>query len=174
MKKILFIIAKDGFRDEEYFVTKEVLKNNFEIITASDGNKNEIALGSLGGEEKIDLNLKEVNINEFDAIIFVGGPGALKHLDNEISYKIIKEASEKNKILAAICISPVILAKAGVLKGKKATVWSSNIDKSAIKILKEYGAEYIDEDVIEDGNIITANGPLAAEKFGRKIKEKLL
>jgi protease I len=174
MKRILFIIAKEGFRDEEYFITKEILEKDFEITTASDGKKDEIALGSLGGEAKIDLNINDVNVDDYDAIIFVGGPGALNHLDNETSYKIAKEALEKNKILSAICISPVILAKAGVLKDKKATVWSSPMEKSPIKILEQNGAEYIDEDVVEDENIITANGPHAAEKFGKKIREKLL
>ncbi|MGC8981594.1 MAG: DJ-1/PfpI family protein [Minisyncoccia bacterium] len=174
MKKVLFIIAKEGFRDEEYFITKEILEKDFEIITASNCNKDEIALGSLGGEAKIDLNIKDVKVDDYDAIIFVGGPQALKHLDNEISYRIANEALEKNKILSAICISPLILAKAGVLKDKKATVWSSPLDKSPIKLLEEKGAKYVDNDVVEDGNLITGNGPNAAEEFAKKIREKLL
>ena len=80
---------------------------------------------------------------------------------------------EKQKILAAICIAPAILAKAGVLEGKNATVWSSVLDKGPIKILEENGANYVEKDVVVDGNIITANGPQAASEFGRKIVEIL-
>lgn len=173
MKRVLFIIAKENFRDEEYFIPKSILEKEFEVKTASNTKPNSIALGFLGGEAQVDINYEEVNVNDFDAIIFVGGQGALKNLDNEISYKIAREAVEKNKILCAICIAPVILAKAGVLKDKKATVWHSELDKAPIKILEENGAIFVDEDVVEDGNIITANGPKAAEKFGNKILEKL-
>ncbi len=173
MKKILFVIAKTDFRDEEYFIPKSILEKEFEVKTASNGKAGEIALGFLGGEANIDLNIKDVNVDDYDAVIFVGGAGALKNLDNEDSYKLIKEVVGKNKLLCAICIAPTILAKAGVLKGKKATVWHSEIDKSPIKVLEENGAIFVDEDVVEDENLITANGPKAAEKFGNKILEKL-
>jgi protease I len=175
MKKVLFVIAKTDFRDEEYFIPKSILEKEFIVETASNGNKGEIALGFLGGETNIDVNIKDVNVDDYEAIIFVGGAGALKNLDNEDSYKLIRETIEKNKnkLLCAICIAPTILAKAGILKGKKATVWHSDLDKSPIKVLEENGAIFVDEDVVEDANIITANGPKAAEKFGQKILEKL-
>jgi len=173
MKKILFVLAKQDFRDEEYFIPKDILEKEFEVKIASNGDKGEIALGFLGGEAKIDLNIKDVNVDDYSVIIFVGGAGALKNLDNEDSYRIIKEAVQKNKLLCAICIAPTILAKAGVLKNKKATVWHSDLDKFPIKILEENGAIFVDEDVVEDENLITANGPKAAEKFGKKILEKL-
>lgn len=172
MKKVLFIIAKQDFRDEEYFIPKSILEKEFQVFTASNTN-NKIALGALGGEANVDFNYENVNVDDYEAIIFVGGPGALKNLDNETSYKIAKEAVEKNKILCAICIAPTILAKAGVLKDKKATVWHTELEKGPIKVLEENGAIFVDEDVVEDGNIITANGPKSAEKFGKKILEKL-
>jgi protease I len=67
----------------------------------------------------------------------------------------------------------VILAKAGVLKEKRATVWSSPLDRGPVRILKENGAIYEDKDVVQDGKIITANGPGAAEEFGQKLVEIL-
>jgi protease I len=82
---------------------------------------------------------------------------------------LAKETIEKDKILAAICISPVILANAGVLKGKKATVWSSPLDKNPIRILKNGGAIYKDALVVVDGKIVTANGPEAAKEFGEAL-----
>lgn len=164
MKKILFVIAYNDFKDEEYFIPKEIFENNgFSVTTAS--NAKGIALGVSGGEVEINHLTSEVNINDFDALVFAGGPGCLSNLDNNISYNLINKA----KIVGAICMSPVILAKAGILKNKKATVWSSNMDKSPIKILSENGAIFEDEDVVVDGNIVTANGPSAAEEFGVEI-----
>jgi len=171
-KKIVMIIAFKDFRDEEYFVPKEILeKAGAEIKTAS--NKMGTAIGADGGDVKIDLLVPEINPADFDAVVFIGGPGCPENLDNESSYQVAKETVFQGKILASICISPVILAKAGVLKGKKATVWSSALDKSAIEILEENEAIYQAESVVQDGKIITANGPTAAKGFGEAIVEVL-
>jgi len=86
---------------------------------------------------------------------------------------VARETISQNKVLASICISPVILAKAGVLKGKKATVWSSPMDRGPVKILQNNGAIYEDKPVVVDGKIITGNGPGAAEEFGQAIIEVL-
>jgi len=171
-KKIAMVIAFRDFRDAEYFLPKEILeKAGTKITTVS--TKTGIAIGADGGDTQIDLLVENLNPADFDAIVFIGGPGALDYLDNENSYRVLRETVEKDKILGSICISPVILAKAGVLSGKRATVWSSPLDRSPVKILKENGAIYEDKDVVVDGKIVTANGPDAAEEFGQKLVEGL-
>lgn len=172
-KKVLFIIAFKGFQDHEYSTTRRILETK--------GAKVDVASSSLGkatgklGEQQVEINLtiNEINLTNYDAVIFIGGPGALEYVDNSQAHTIAQEAIKENKILAAICIAPEILAKAGVLKGKKATVWSSIIDRSPIEVLENAGANYVDEEVVVDGNIITANGPNAAEKFAREILKSL-
>lgn len=169
-KKIAMVISFLHFRDAEYFVPKEILeKAGAEITTFS--NKKGIALGADGGEVKVDALVSELNPIDFDVVIFVGGPGCLKYLDNEESYRVAKETVFQEKILAAICIAPVILAKANVLDGKKATVWNSVFDKTPIKILQDYGAIRREESVVVDGRIVTANGPAAAKEFAQAIIE---
>ena len=171
-KKIAMIIAFRDFRDAEYFVPKEILeKAGIEVKTAS--NKKGIAIGADGGDVKVDLLVSEINPAEFAAVVFIGGPGCLENLDNESSYRVAQETVSQNRVLASICISPVILAKAGVLEGKKATVWSSVMDRSPIKILQNNGAIYEDKRVVVEGKIITGNGPEAAEEFGQAIVEVL-
>jgi len=185
-KKIAMIIAFRDFRDEEYFVPKDILEGaGVEIKTVS--TQEGTAIGADGGEVEIDLLISEINIAEFadlqsksshnsiqsissfNGIVFIGGPGALKYLDNEDSYKLARDTIAQDKVLAAICISPVILAKAGVLEGKKATVWSSPMDKEPIRTLKDYGAVYQDMPVVVDGKVITGNGPAAAKRFAEAI-----
>ncbi|MBU4299561.1 DJ-1/PfpI family protein [Patescibacteria group bacterium] len=171
-KKIAMVIAFRDFRDAEYFTPKKILEEaGAEIKTAS--NKMGLAIGTEGGDARIDFLIKDLSVAEFDAIVFAGGSGCLGALDNEDSYRVAKEAVSQNKVLAAICISSVILAKAGVLKGKRATVWSSEADKQPIKILIENEAIYIPRPVITDGKIVTAEGPAVAEEFGEKIIEVL-
>ena len=171
-KSIVMIIAHRDFRDEEYFKPRQVfLAAGANIKTAS--NEKGTAIGADGGEVEVDLLISEINMAEFNAIVFIGGPGAMKYLDNEDSYKVAKEAVSQDKVLASICISPIILAKAGVLEGKKATVWTSSMDKSAAKILEDNGAIYQETPVVVDGKIITGVGPSAAEEFAMEVVEVL-
>ena len=96
-----------------------------------------------------------------------------KNLENQEFHGLAQGFFKTGKILAAICIAPALLAKAGVLQDKKATVWSGPMDKSPVNILKEGGAIYQNEDVVVDNNIITANGPEAAAKFGEALVRAL-
>jgi len=171
-KKIAIIIPFRSFRDEEYFIPKSIFQQaGIRVSTVS--NSKGIAIGDEGGEAKVDLLAEELKPEEYDAILFIGGPGALKYLDDAIMHRIAQETLAKGKILGAICVAPAILANAGVLKGINATVWSSSMDKSAVKILKGNGAKYIDKPVVVDGNVITANGPLAASKFAETVTNNL-
>lgn len=171
-KKVAMIIAFKDFRDEEYFIPKQVLKTGGSKITTVSSELGK-AIGTYGGEVNVDITLDKLKVDDFEAIIFIGGSGALKYVEDETCWKIAKETVLKNKVLGAICIGPAILARAGVLSGKKATVWSSPLDKSAVKILKEEGAIYEDDQVVQDGNIVTANGPQVARKFGETIAKLL-
>lgn len=171
-KKAVMVIAFRNFRDAEYFVPRQILeKAGVEVKTAS--KKFGLAMGAEGGDVTVDLLVKDIKPADFDALIFVGGPGCLESLDNEQSYRLAKDAVLSNKILAAICIAPLILANAGVLGGKRATVWSAPLDKKQIKFLEERGAIYMPRPVALDGKIVTADGPGAAAEFGEKIVELL-
>jgi protease I len=171
MKKAVMIIASKNFRDEEYFVTKEVLeKGGVQVKTASDRPQ---AIGKFGGEARANILINDVNADEFDAIILPGGQGAVELLDNELTYSIIQKAMAKKKLVAAICIAPTILAKAGALKGKRATVWSSSLDKSAINILRENSVQYEREEIVIDGNVITGENAEFSQEFGEAILKEL-
>ena len=168
-KKIALIIASRDFRDEEYFFAKQDLEDEgAQVVTVSSVAGS--AMGKEGGEVKVDVLLKDLKVDDYDAILFIGGPGAYNYFDNPTCHQIAKDAVEKGKVLGAICSAPAILAKAGVLDGKKATVWSSNIDKSLVKILQNNGAEYASGlVVVTDGRIVTADGPEATHDFARAI-----
>jgi len=171
-KRILFVVSFSNFRDEEYFIPKDFLKSAG-VSTKVTSNQTGKAKGVDGGEVLIDFEISQVKIDDFDVLVFIGGPGCLDDLDNKKSYNLIQNFFLKEKIICAICISPVILANAGILKGKRATVWSNSMNKKAINLIKEKGAIFKDDLVVVDGKIITANGPLAALEFAQKIKETL-
>ncbi|MBU2590112.1 MAG: DJ-1/PfpI family protein [Nanoarchaeota archaeon] len=171
MKKILFIIAQD-FRDEELLEPMTLLaEQGCEIKIAAE--KIEIIMGVKKVQIMPDMDLEEaaINLNNFKAIIFVGGPGAKIYFDNVLCHEIIKEAHAKRRIIAAICIAPIILAKAGILQGYHATVFTSTTDKHYADGMRIRGAKYVAQDVVVDRNIITAKGSHVATKFGLAIAE---
>lgn len=168
-KKALLIIAPDQFRDEEYFHTKEELEAGGVEVTTASSASGEIT-GMLGGKAKPDKTLNDVSVDEYDAVVFVGGVGASAYFNNEKALEIARKAGEKGKVLAAICIAPTVLANAGALKGRKATLWG---DPALIENLKNKGGNYTGEPVTQDGNIITGDGPKSARSFGRRIAQTL-
>ncbi len=165
--KLAYIIAYKNFRDEEYFIPKEILEE-VGIEVKAFSNKEGVAMGSEGGNVEV-RSIENIDVDDYEGAVLAGGRGAVKYLDNDEIYSLINEFNQRGKLVSAICISPIILAKAGLLKGKKATVWSSGMDKSSIRTLKREDVQYMDEPVVSDGRIITANGPEAAKKFGVEI-----
>ena len=167
---VLIIIASDGYQPIEYATPKKILEQAGYMVTVAS-NKPGTATAVDKSTTPVDITLNNVIVNRYAAIIFIGGAGALDHLDNEISYRIIKEAFQSKILVAAICISPRILAKAGILKGKRATGWDG--DGELANVFKAHHVIYEQRPVIIDNAIITANGPAAAHEFGTKIVEWL-
>lgn len=173
--KILMIIAPENFRDEELLIPKRVFEEaGAEVEIAS--TKKGVAKGMLGARIEVKKDIHEINVDDYDAVVFVGGSGTPLVRQEERALEIAREAAEKGKVLAAICWAPTILAKAGVLKGKHATVWRGpdpEYEKSTDVVLEDHGAIYTGEGVSRDGNIITANGPANAEAFAKEILKVL-
>jgi protease I len=170
------IIAPEKFRDEELFVPKVYFeKLGWKIDVAS--TKKGICTGVLGGTVESTQKLDEVGIDNYDAIIYVGGPGTPIIRREETALKIAREANSQGKLVCAICWAPTTLAKAGILKGKRSAVWVGNdseYGKTTDEVMKSFGAIVVKEQVVEDGNIITADGPKSALEFAKLIEKKLV
>ncbi len=165
-KKVVFIIAHQKFRDEELLVPRKVLRSLGAQVTVASSSLNE-ATGMLGAKAKPDVLLDDVNPADYDAFVFVGGMGASEYYGNPKALALCRAAAKQGKVLAAICIAPGTLAKAGVLKGKKATMWGDG------RMVKQAGATFTGRPVEVDGRIITANGPKAAAAFAQAIADAL-
>jgi len=162
-KRAAMIIPRESFRDEELFETQRILTSaGIQTVVAS--SKIGPIRAELGGITASEILINDLKVDDFDAIIFVGGPGIVEYLENPTVLDIARQAAAKGKVLGAISIAPAILANAGVLKGRKATGFISVRDT-----LKAGGATYTDMAVEQDGSIITASGPLAAVRFAQAI-----
>ena len=166
MAKILSIIAPEGYQDIEYDKSRAALEaKGHTIITASTVDE---AHGAYGGTQKADVLLKDVNVDDYDVILFVGGLGCHGYFDDATAHRLAKAFYDSKKLTTAICAAPSILANAGLLDGVTATCFSSQADN-----LKSKGANYTGNPVEQDGLIITADGPGSATAFGEKIAEAL-
>jgi len=163
MSKVLFVLANEGFQDTEFGVPHEILKNAgiaSDIAAKTSG----LCHGKFGAEVSAKYALAQVSGSNYDAVIFIGGPGAMGayHGDREY-FRLALEA----KLLAAICIAPTILSDSGIFIGKKVTGWDRDGEQK--RHIAEQGGIFIEAPVVQEGHIITANGPEAAAEFGAAI-----
>ncbi|HEC33240.1 MAG TPA: DJ-1/PfpI family protein [Chloroflexi bacterium] len=166
---VLLVIAPEDFRDEEYAEPRAVLEAaGYAVVVASLSL--DVATGMLGMEVQPDLLLADVRVPDYDAIVFIGGNGATVYWDAPEAYRVAQEAAEQGKGLAAICIAPVILARAGVLAGREATVFDPD---SLCAELEAGGATCTGVPVQRDGRIVTARSPDVAGLFAETIVEVL-
>jgi protease I len=166
-KKVLLTIASKDFRDEELYEPMALLKDNGAAITIASSSLEE-STGMMGGTAQPEVLVTDVNVDDYDAIVFVGGYGAQEYFESPVAHTIAQATAEKDKLLCAICISPSILANAGLLEGRKATCYECEAEN-----LQAKGAEFTGSNVEVDGNIITADGPDSAAQFGQAIVDKL-
>ena len=171
MKKILFIVVPN-FRDGELFDTKAALGKDIHAQIAS--NTMSSISGSEASEVVPDLFIENAIPSDFDGIILIGGSGLSDVLYNDATTTQqitaqVKAFNSAGKLVAAICVSTVALAKAGIISGKKVTGWNGQ-DNAQKTEIEASGATFTNEPVTVDGNIITANGPASAKAFGEAIK----
>ncbi|MFH1440881.1 MAG: DJ-1/PfpI family protein [Candidatus Omnitrophota bacterium] len=166
--KIIIIIAPHNFQEREFFESKKIFEQNgLEINIASITSKS--AISSSGTSLKPDMALKEIDINDYDCFVIIGGFGARDYLWNNLELRnILQKTTTKKKIIAAICLAPVVLAKAGLLSGLKATVHKN---KDSLNEFKINNVKYLSKSVVVDGNIITGKGPKSSKEFALKIIE---
>ena len=162
MKKIIIILPKKNFRDLEYIVPKAFFeKNNCQTETFSE---KKISIGRFGYETNNQILSEDILVKNFDGIFFPGGLGSLDLIKNQIVKNLVQEFFEQNKIIGAICAAPRLLLSWGILNNKKCTGhnWDQNFDF----LCKKNNAFFEkNANVVIDDNIITANGPEAAEEF---------
>lgn len=168
--KVLIAIAPEKFRDEELAEPLASLQKAgiaFDIASTRRGT----CTGMLGARTTATISFEEIDPEQYDGLVIVGGAGSQAHLWNDtVLVHLVKYYQKWGKLTAAICLAPVVLARAGVLKGKKATYFESSASDFE---MKRGGAVIIKSPVVTDGRIVTANGPLAAKEFGEAVVKDL-
>ena len=166
-KRAALIVASQNFREEELFETKRAL-DAAGVQTVIASTRIGILRGMLGRITEANILVGQLRVEDYDAIIFIGGPGVVEYVANPAALNLAREAVRQRKILAAIDTAPVILANAGVLTGVRATSFLSERNR-----LIQAGAVYTGIPVEQDRLIITSSGPAASIQFGRAVADAL-
>lgn len=168
--KILIAIAPEKFRDEELAEPVAALQKagiGFDIASTKRGT----CTGMLGAKVNATQSFEEIDPKNYDGLIIVGGSGCQAHLwDDDLLSLLAKYFADKRKVTGAICLAPVVLARAGILKGKKATYFNSPV---SFREMRAGGAVLVDQPVVSDNRVITANGPAASKEFAETFIKAL-
>ena len=120
--------------------------------------------GSTATASRRHLSFADADAEDYDLLLLPGGKGPEKVRLEADAVEITKRMFEADKMVAAICHGPQVLISADVLRGKRATCWPALRDD-----LKAAGADYVDREVVVDGNLITSRCPPDLPAFCRQI-----
>lgn len=168
MANVCFLLA-DGYEDSE-------MKNPYDAMNEA-GHKTVVVGLEKGAELKgkkgtavytSELSISEVKADDYDAVIIPGGsaPEALRVSDEVVEF--VKQANEQGKVIAGICHGPQVMISADILNGVNTTSYIGIRDD-----VKNAGSNFLDQEVVVDGNIITSRTPKDEPVFIKEILNKL-
>ncbi|HLN19586.1 MAG TPA: type 1 glutamine amidotransferase domain-containing protein [Bacteroidales bacterium] len=170
--KKVAILATNGFEESELFEPKKALEEQgatVHIVSPENGKIKAWNHGNWSKDIDVDVNVRTAREDDYDALFLPGGvinPDKLRRDPRAVAF--VYNFISGNKLVAAICHGPQLLIEADVAEGRKLTSFSS-IKKDLINA----GAEWVDEEVVIDNNLITSRSPQDLKAFNRKLIEEV-
>ena len=165
------IFAATGFEPMELIVTADFLRRaGVEVTIAATGSKLEVEAAH-GITIKADALLKDVHTHTYDLLVCPGGmPGTKNLAKDKVVVEMVQKQFSAGKLCGAICAAPgfVFAEACGIMKGRKGCGYPG-----CDKAIETTGGTLLQDDVVVDGNVITARGPAIAAKFGLALIEAL-
>ncbi len=167
-KKVV-LLTENLYQELELWVPYYRLKEEGAEVVVVGSGSNRTYTGKYGYPIEVDKEAKEIDVSKFDGVVIPGGyaPDVMRRYPEMV--RIVREADQKGKVIAAICHAGWMLVSAGILKGKKVTGVSAIKDD-----LVNAGATYLDQEVVRDGNLITSRKPDDIPAFCRELIEALV
>jgi protease I len=171
-KKIAFLVAAEGIERVELSEPwKAVQEAGHQPVLLSPETGEVQTFNHLTPAEKqpVDQAVGDVSVDDFDALVLPGGvanPDALRTDEKAVAFA--KQFVDSGKPVAAICHAPWTLIEADVVRGRRLTSWPSLQTD-----LRNAGAEWVDEEVVTDGNLITSRKPDDLAAFNKTLLEAI-
>ena len=169
--KKIAVLAADGYEQSELEQPVEALKNagaTVEIVSLKIGEIKAMKDHEWSNSVKVDRTVSDAKVSDYDGLLLPGGvlnPDTVRGDENAV--KFVKDFFTENKPVAAICHGPQTLIDAEVVEGKKMTSF-----KAISKDLQNAGANWVDEEVVTDGNLTTSRKPEDIPAFNKRIIEE--
>jgi len=166
--KKVAILAADMFERVELEEPRKALENagaEVEIVSIHDGEIKGFDHFDPAGETKVDRTVEEASANEYDALLIPGGvgnPDQLRGDENAVAF--VRGFHEAGKPMAVICHGPWVLVEAGVVRGRRVTSWPT-LETD----IRNAGGEWVDDEVVVDGNLVTSRKPDDIPAFNREM-----
>ena len=167
--KIVAVLAEQDFEDSELTEPLKAMKEaGAQVFVVGSGSQMSYKGKRGKATIKVDIDADKVRAEDFDAIIIPGGYAPDKMRLHQPMIDLVKRVHDLGKVVAAICHGPQLLISADVVRGRRVTSWPSvAID------LKNAGANWVDEPVVRDRNLITSRKPSDLPMFNRAIIQAL-
>jgi protease I len=162
------LLVENSYQDLEFWVPYYRLKEEGAEVTVVGSGSSRTYTSKYGYPAEVNKEAKEIDVFKYDGVVIPGGyaPDMMRRYPEMV--RIVREAYQKGKVVAAICHAGWMLVSAGILKGRKVTGVSAIKDD-----LVNAGATYLDEEVVRDGNLITSRKPDDLPAFCREIVSAL-
>jgi len=162
-KKVV-LLAENHYQELELWIPYYRLKEEGVEVTLVGSGSSQTFTGKYGYPVEVEKEAKEIDVSNYDGVVIPGGyaPDMMRRYPEMV--RIVREAYQKGKVIAAICHAGWMLVSAGILKGKRVTGVSAIKDD-----LINAGATYLDQEVVRDGNLITSRKPDDLPAFCREI-----
>lgn len=168
MAKVAFLLA-DAFEDSEFRVPYDAIRDAGHQVTVIGTEAGSEVKGKQGEETFTpETTPDQVSPEEFDALVIPGGYSPDKLRTHEGVVKFVRGVFDADKPVAAICHAGSLLVEADAVRGRTVTSWPS-----VRTDLQNAGASWVDEEVVEDGNLITSRNPGDLEAFTAAILQRL-
>lgn len=167
-KSILLFLPSENFCEQEFLTVKSILqKKGFTLFISSDANS--LCVSSRGLKVRPDVNIFNINKNNFGAFVILGGKGIIEYWNNKKLKSSVLDFYNNGKVVASICAAGVILANSGILRNCEGTVFPEYI-----KEFQKNGAIYKDQKIVITNKIITAQDPSSSVDFANAIADHLI
>ena len=168
--KKVAILAADMFERVELEEPRKALEDagaEVEIVSIEDGQIQGFDHFDPADAVKVDRTVEEASAADYDALLIPGGvgnPDLLRGDENAVSF--VREMHEAGKPMAVICHGPWMRVESGIVRGKRVTSWPTLQTD-----IRNAGGEWVDEEVVVDGNVVTSRKPDDIPAFNEKMLE---
>jgi protease I len=166
--KRVAILAADMFERVELEEPRKALEDagaEVEVISLEEGEIKGFDHFDPANTVEVDRTVEEASPNDYDALLIPGGvgnPDQLRGDENAVSF--VREFHQAGKPMAVICHGPWVLVESGVVRGKRVTSWPTLQTD-----IRNAGGEWVDEEVVVDGNVVTSRKPDDIPAFNREM-----